>query len=69
MYKTDCEKLKEKINEHGLTFQEVSDYLGIDRATFYRRIKRNSLRICDMQKISELLCLTGEEAGRIFLAS
>lgn len=69
MYKTDCEKLKEKISENGLTFQEVSDYLGIDRATFYRRVKSNSLRICDMQKISELLSLTGEEAGHIFLAS
>lgn len=69
MYKTDGEALKGKIAEKGYTFQKVADYLSIDRATFYRRLQNNSLKIRDVQKIVELLSLTGEEASNIFLAS
>ena len=69
MYKTDSDKLRYKISEKGLSLEDVAMFLGIDRATLYRRIKNNSLRISDMQKITEILCLSGEEAKNIFLAS
>jgi len=69
MYKTNTELLKKKISENKMTFQEVSDNLGIDRATFYRRLQNNKLRICDMQKLTDMLKMSGEEATSIFLAS
>ena len=69
MLKTDNEKLLLKIKEKGLTIIEVSEKLGINRATFYRRMANNSFRISDIQKLTAILGLSGEEATIIFLAA
>lgn len=68
MYRTNYAKLKEAISNNGYSLAKVAEFLGIDRTTLYRRIKNNSLTIGDMQKISELLCMSGDEAKAIFLA-
>lgn len=69
MYRTDCDKLKNAIDKKGYSMQDIASDIGIDRATLYRRIKNNALRISDIQKIAEKLSLTGEEAKNIFLAT
>lgn len=69
MYRTDCDKLKSAIDNKGYSMQDIAADIGIDRATLYRRIKNNALRISDIQKIAEKLSLTGEEARNIFLAT
>lgn len=62
------ETLKEKINEKGYTISRVSDAIGIDESTFYRKLKKNgdAFTIGEVNKIFETLKLTKEEAERIF---
>lgn len=68
MYKTNLEMLKEEIENSEKSYEEVANYLEIDRATLYRRIKNNTLRICDIQRITEFIGIPVEKACLIFLA-
>ena len=68
MYSVNIARLYGKIVECGLTKEALADQLGIARSTFFRRLKNNSLRICDIHKICEILNLTREEACEIFLS-
>ncbi|MDF2984934.1 MAG: phage repressor protein [Eubacterium sp.] len=67
MYHMDTNKLNGKIVERETTKEAVADEIGIDRSTFYRRLKDGKLRIGDMHKICDALVLTKEEAIEIFL--
>jgi predicted DNA-binding protein (UPF0251 family) len=68
MYRLDVTKLNRKIVEKDMTKEGVAAEIGIDRATFYRRLKTGNLRVGDMQKMVEILQLSGSEAIEIFLA-
>lgn len=68
MYRVDVNKLNGKIVERGTTKEAIADEIGIDRSTFYRRLKNGKLLIGDMHKMCEILQLTNEEAIEIFLA-
>ncbi len=63
----DVQKLKGKIVEKGKSVETVSADLGINPATFYRKLKNNSFEIREADKLIEILALTGEEASAIFL--
>lgn len=65
----DVQKLKGKIIEKGKSIETVSADLGINPATFYRKLKNNSFEIREADKLIEVLSLTGEEASAIFLAA
>ncbi len=65
----DVQKLKGKMVEKGKSVENISAEMGINPATFYRKLKNNSFEINEASKIVELLSLTNEEAIAIFFAS
>ncbi len=68
MFFLDENKLNGKIAERGTTKEAIADEIGVDRSTFYRRIKKNRLLIKDAHAICEVLRLDKSEALEIFLA-
>lgn len=68
MYQLNINKLNGKIVEKGLTKEGLAAAIGINRATFYRRLQNNSLKLVDVHRICEALSLTKDEAISIFMA-
>lgn len=68
MYHVDLDKLNGKIAERGTTKEAIANAIGIDRSTFYRRLKLNKMLVGDIHRMCEILCLTTQEAVDIFLA-
>lgn len=64
----DVKKLKGKIVERGRTIESVSADLGINPATFYRKLKNNSFEINEADKLVNILSLSGSEATAIFFS-
>lgn len=62
-------KLKGKIVENNTTQEYIADKLGIDRSTFYRKIKSNgtTFTIGEVHKMVEAIPLSHDEAIEIFL--
>lgn len=61
-------KLKGKIVEKGMSVGQLAYKMGIDRATFYRRMSQNgdTFTIKETNQICKLLDLTKDEAIAIF---
>lgn len=68
MYHVDVDKLNGKIVERRTTKEAVASEIGVDRSTFYRRIRSGKLLIGDIHKMCEILNLSTTEAVDIFLA-
>ena len=64
----DVQKLKGKIVEKGKSVESVSAELGINPATFYRKLKNNYFEINEADKLVDILALTNEEAIAIFFS-
>ena len=62
----DVSRLKCKIIESNTNVEELSQKIGIDHSTFYRKLKNNSFSIEEADKIAVALSLTNEEATAIF---
>lgn len=69
MYHVDVNKLNGKIAERNITKEALADAIGINRSTFYRRLKTSTLTIRDVHSICKELSLTANEAVEIFLAA
>lgn len=67
MYCIDKEKLKAKAKEKNTSLDGLAVDLGIDRTTFYRRLRTNKLLVKDVHKIAEVLNLSAAEVVEIFL--
>lgn len=67
--KLNMDKLRGKIVEARTTQEAVADSIGIDRSTFYRKIKcgGSGFTIGEIHKIVEAIPLTKQEAIEIFL--
>ena len=65
----DVQKLKGKIVEKGKSVESVSAELGINPATFYRKLKNNSFEINEADKLVDILSLTSDEAIAIFFSN
>lgn len=61
-------KLKAKIVENGKTITEMSQVLGINPSTFYRKLKQNSFEIGEADVIVRELGLSVEDANAIFFS-
>lgn len=62
--------LKAKMVENGFNDQTLSNAIGIDTSTFYRKKSGNSdFYRKEIQAIKECLHLSGEEVDRIFFES
>lgn len=60
-------KLKGKIVENGTNVEKLAEYLGIDRATLYRKLGNfEKFTIGEANKVKTALGLTDEEATAIF---
>lgn len=70
MVRVDTNKLRGKIVECGLTQEHVAKSIGVDRSTFYRKMKDNGsdFSVGEMHSICDVLSLTNEEAVSIFLS-
>jgi predicted transcriptional regulator len=66
----DVELLREKITEKKLTIEKLSNLIGIDASTFYRKIKANgeTFTVKEMFAIIEILDISKKEAEKIFFA-
>ena len=62
-------KLKGVIVEKSTTQEAVADMIGIDRSTFYRKMKNDgNFTLKEAKDIKEALQLTNQEAIDIFFA-
>lgn len=65
----DVNKLRGKIVERGFSQQELAQSIGIDRSTFYRKMKNNGdFSIGEVAEIAKVMQLSNEEAIEIFLS-
>lgn len=64
-------KLKGKIVENGLKVGELALKIGIDRSTFYRKLKNqgDSFTVREVNLICKELKLTKDEAMEIFFTN
>ena len=60
--------LKGKICEKGLTVAAVSQKIGMNAATFYRKLSKKTFSLIEVEKITAELNLTADEAREIFFA-
>ncbi|HIW33515.1 MAG TPA: helix-turn-helix domain-containing protein [Candidatus Paenibacillus intestinavium] len=62
-------KLRAKIIEAGTTQEAVADQVGMNRTTFYRKVKSEGLSftIGEIHKIANAINLTQDDAIEIFL--
>ena len=65
----DVSKLKGKIVEHNTTQEELASKIGIDKSTFYRKMKQNgNFSIKEVNLIVSALNLSKDEAMSIFFS-
>lgn len=65
----NVDMLRGKIAERGMNVSEVSEKMGVDKATLYRRIADGeSFTIGEARKIADILNLTHAEAVSIFFS-
>lgn len=66
----NMKKLKLKLKETGLSVEDVSKTMGINRATLYRKIKNDgeTFTVRDIDKLSRILGLQVDEINEIFFA-
>lgn len=64
----NIELLKEKISDSGMTIKAISEKSGMDRVTFYNRLKGvGEFTASEIVGLSDTLRLTNEEREDIFL--
>ena len=66
----NLKKLKLKLKEKGLSVEDVSKTMGINRATLYRKIKNDgeTFTVRDIDNLSRILGLQVDEINEIFFA-
>ena len=65
----DLNKIKGKLKENNLTYEDISMTLGISRTTFNEKINgKKKFYIDEIKELSKKLNLTDEEKINIFLS-
>lgn len=64
----NIELLKAAMKDKGITIDEASEVIGINPATFYRRIGRNgeNFTVAEVGKLAEMLEMPNETMQKIF---
>lgn len=64
----NTQMLKGKIVEAGTTQEAIADSIGMDRSTFYRKMKRmgNTFTVAEMNGMIKSIPLSKEDAVTIF---
>ena len=66
--RVNINKLNGKIVEKQFTKDGIAAVCGVNRSTFYRRLKNNSLKLADVHAICAALELSSQDAIEIFLS-
>lgn len=68
--RVNINKLKEKIIENNTTQEGLAEQMGINRSTFYRKIKDDGSKftVYELYQMVEILKLSSEEVVEIFLS-
>jgi predicted transcriptional regulator len=67
---TDLKLLREKIEDSGMTIVAISSKTGIDRATFYNRLKgKGEFTASEIVSLTSVLRLNRSDRDKIFLSS
>lgn len=68
---TNAEKLKAKLNEKGMSIEDISKAIEIDKSTFYRKLASNGMTftIGEVDKISKVLNLSVDDINSIFFSN
>lgn len=63
-------KLKAKIVENGFNVEYVADKVGMDKATFYRKMANNgeTFLVKEVDAMARVLKMTGDDINAIFFA-
>lgn len=59
-------KLKARMVEKGVSAGEISEFMGINTVTFYRKIRHNYFTVKDLSAISTILGLSNSDLLDIF---
>ena len=61
-------RLNEAMKAHAISYEDAARAIGIDRATFYRRMSRNGSKftVDEVGKLSALLGLNSQTMQEIF---
>ena len=64
----NTELLRQRMKEHSIGPDQVSEKMGIDRSTFYRKMNAGGVKftIAEVQRIIAVLELSDIEAAQIF---
>lgn len=68
---TNADKLKATLKEKGVSIEEVSKLIGINKSTFYRKLASDgaTFTIGEVDKMSKALSLTVDEINAIFFGN
>lgn len=58
-----------KIAQMGKSTKEISDSIGINVSTFYRKIEKNTFKCSEVESIANSIELNAEELLEIFFAN
>ena len=64
----NVERLKKTMQDRNITIESVSEHIGVNPATFYRRISHNGEKftVAEVGKMAELLNLDSSTMQNIF---
>lgn len=67
--RVNTDKLRGKMVEHRFTVRRLSEELGLNESTFYRKLNSDGLdfSVGEMHRVVDALELTNKEACEIFL--
>lgn len=60
----DVNGLKAEIKRNGYTLQETAGLIGISTSTFWRKLRNNTLDLCEAEKLIQVLNI--QNPGQIF---
>lgn len=68
---TNAEKLKAKLKEKNMSIEDISETIGIDRSTFYRKLSSDGMQftIGEVDRISKVLNLSIHDINSIFFSN
>ena len=62
----DVNGLKAEIKRNGLTLEQTANLIGISNSTFWRKLKNNSLDLCEAERLIKVLNI--QNPGHIFFS-
>lgn len=68
MIHIDRDLLLYKVKQANTTYDAIIEEIGIDRSTWYRHLRENSMPVAEMHEVVRILKLTFDDIIKIFFA-